>query len=148
MVQAAVMASQSKVLSLDWVRREWLDIDDPTEMNEWIIYEATLSDPMVMRGFYLPQVLERYDPPLAAWFQQQTMMQMMGPPGGPGGPPGQGTPPGPMPPGGPGAGPGGNPPSGMASNGTMPQEMQAGGQEDPEQIMAMIDAIIQGGGQP
>jgi hypothetical protein len=146
MVQSAVMASQAKVLSLDWVRRNWLDIDDPAEMNEWIIYEATLSDPDVMKGFYLPQILDRYNPELAQWFQRKTMMDGMAQPGI-----GTGTPPGPMPPGGPGAGPGGNPPGLGISNGTLPAEMQAagglpGGRGDPQQVMAMLDQIIAQGG--
>lgn len=149
MVQSAVVASQSKVLSLDWVRQHWLDIDDPTEMNEWIIYESTLSDPEVMRMFHVPRILERYDPALAQWFQEKLQAEAMAAAGGP---PGQGTPPGQLPPGAPPEGPGGNPPGLGVDNAQLPSDMQTtsgmpGSYGDPEQLMAMIDQIIAQGGQ-
>lgn len=147
MVQAAVMAASSKLLSLDWLRRNWLDVDDPLEMNEWIIYEAAYSDPEAMRGFFLPQILQRLNPELLAFLEQQKLQQAQAQQGA-------GLPPGAMPPGAPPGQPGAPPPGLGVGSELLPAEMQApnpalragqaGGQQMIEQLLA---SIIEGGGQ-
>lgn len=98
MVQAGVMATQAKVLSMDWVRENWLDVDDPVQMNLDVMYELIYQDEEMMRELFMPLALKS-DPEVYARFKRkerermemEQMQAMMGG-GGMMGPPGAGTP--------------------------------------------------------
>ncbi len=136
-VQAGVMATQAKVLSMDWVRENWLDVDDPVQMNLDVMYELIYQDEEMMREIFMPIALKS-DPEVYARFKRkereklemEQVQSMMG--GGPGGgmmgPPGAGTP-------------------GISSE-LLPPQMQAApmpGAGDPAAFAALAAAGPQGG---
>lgn len=100
MVQTASQAVAAKLLSIDWIRENWLDIDDPVQMNLDVMYELIYSDEEMMREVFMPLALKS-DPEVYSFYmnkekerKQREMMQaqsgMMGggPPQPPGVPPG------------------------------------------------------------
>lgn len=69
-VQAAAMAVQSNLLSIDWIRRNWLDVDDPTQMNLDIIYEFIFKDEEMMKDVFMPLALKS-DPKVYKEYQER-----------------------------------------------------------------------------
>jgi len=68
MVQAGAMAVNAKLLSIEHVRSEWLDVDDPVGMNLEVMYELIYQDEDMMREYFMPMVLKYLDPELYSYY--------------------------------------------------------------------------------
>jgi hypothetical protein len=111
MLQAAAIALDRKLLSLDYIRDRFLGVDDPIAMNHEVIADLILADEDIMKEYLLPLVLRGIDPDLYSHYEfrrqkkefEEQQAQMMGGMNGgapPGLPPGMngGPPPGAFPP--------------------------------------------------
>jgi hypothetical protein len=157
MLQAAAIALDRKLLSLDYIRDKFLGIDDPIAMNHEVIADLILADEDIMKEYLLPLVLRGIDPDLYSHYEfrrqkkefEEQQAQMMGSMNG-------GAPPGNLPPGmNGGPPPGAFPPEAPLPGMGLPAELMPApmqpftgqpGQMDQAALAAYLQSLPQQGG--